>query len=148
MRTHLLSLRSNRVNLVDEDDGRAVLLGLLERLPEVRLGLSGHLGHDLRTVDEEEEGTSLVGDGSGHEGLSRSRRSEHEDTSWGLDSDGLEELGVAKRQLDKLSDLGHLLPATSNVVVTDVGEVVLLVLSLDGVTLSVDDSILGNDAEF
>ena len=55
--------------LIDENDGRAVLLRLLECLPQVGLWLSGQLGHDLRTVDQEEEGAGLVGDSAGKEGL-------------------------------------------------------------------------------
>ncbi len=47
----LLSLRSNGVQLIDEDDGGRVLLGLLECLPEVGLWLAGKLGHDLRPID-------------------------------------------------------------------------------------------------
>mmetsp|Transcript_13821 Transcript_13821/g.28275 ORF Transcript_13821/g.28275 Transcript_13821/m.28275 type:complete len:206 (+) Transcript_13821:1164-1781(+) len=63
-------LGGDGVDLVDEDDGGCVLLGLLEGLPEVTLTLSGHLGHDLRAINEEEEGPGLVGDGTGDEGLS------------------------------------------------------------------------------
>jgi hypothetical protein len=107
-KTDLLSLGSDRIDLINEDDSGRVLLGLLERLPQVRLGLSRHLGHDLRTVDEEEERSGLVSNGSGHEGLSGSGRSEHEDTSGRLDTDRLEELGVSQGELDELSDLSHL----------------------------------------
>jgi hypothetical protein len=39
-----------------------------------------------------------------------------------------------------------LLAAAANVIVADVGEVVLLVLALDGLALGVDDSVLGDDA--
>ena len=42
----LLTLRRDRVNLVDEDDGGRVLLRLLEGLAEVALGLTGHLGKE------------------------------------------------------------------------------------------------------
>jgi hypothetical protein len=41
----------------------------------------------------------------------------------------------------------NLLPATSNVIVPNVGKVVLLVLPLDGVTLGVNDGVLSDDAE-
>lgn len=99
--THLLSLGSDRVDLIDEDDGRTVLFGLLECLPEVALRLSSHLGHDLGSVDEEEEGTSLVGDGSSHECLSGTWRSEHEDTTGRLDTDRLKELRVSEGKLDE-----------------------------------------------
>jgi len=42
----------------------SVLLGLLEGLAQVRLGLAGELGHDFRAVDQEEEGARLVGHGA------------------------------------------------------------------------------------
>jgi hypothetical protein len=38
-------------------------------LAQVGLGLSGHLGHDLGAVDEEEEGARLVGHGTRDERL-------------------------------------------------------------------------------
>ena len=60
----LVTLGGDGVDLIDEDDGGSVLLGLLKGLAEVGFGLAGHLGHDLGTVDEEEEGTGLVGDGT------------------------------------------------------------------------------------
>jgi hypothetical protein len=104
----LVTLGGDRVKLVDEDNSRAVLLGLFKGLAKVRLGLSGHLGHDLGTVDEEEEGTGLVGDGTGHESLTGTRGTEHEDTTGRLDTNGLEELGVTEGELNKLTDLGKL----------------------------------------
>ena len=144
--THLVTLGRDRVDLVDKDDGGRVLLGLLERLAEVRLGLSGHLGHDLGTVDEEEEGAGLVGDGARHERLSGTGRAKHEDAARRLDADRLEQLRVAERELDELADLGELLAAAADVVVADVGEVVLLVLALDRFALGVDDRVLRDDA--
>lgn len=101
----LFSLRSNRVKFVDEDNRRAVLLGLFKSFSEVGFGLARHLRHDLGTVDKEEEGTGLVGDSSGHEGLTGTRRTIHEDTPRRLDTDGLEELRVSQRKLNKFSDL-------------------------------------------
>jgi hypothetical protein len=133
--THLVSLGGNGVNLVDEDDSRRVLLSLLERLPQVALRLSRHLTHDLGTVDEEEEGSGLVRDGSRHERLSGTGGSEHEDTARGLDTDRLEELGVTEGEFDEFTDLRHLLAASSDVVVSDVGKVALLILTLDGLSL-------------
>jgi hypothetical protein len=143
--THLVTLGSNRVDLVDEDDRRRVLLRLLERLPQVRLRLSRHLRHDLGTVDQEEERSRLVRNRTSHERLTRSGRTEHEDTTRRLDTDRLEELRVTERKLDELTDLSKLLAATSDVVVTNVCEVRLLVLALDGLALGVDDGVLSND---
>jgi hypothetical protein len=80
--------------------------------------------------------------------LAGTRGTEHEDTTGRLDADALEELRMTERELDELADLGHLLAAAANVVVTNVGEVALLVLALDGLALVVDDGILGDDAVF
>ena len=43
--------------------------------------------------------------------------------------------------------MSHLLAATSNVIITDIVEVGFLVFTLDGITLSVDDGVLGDDTE-
>lgn len=51
---------------------------------------------------------------------------------------------MTEGELDELADLGHLLANTANVVVADLGELLLLVLALDCVTLGVDDSVGGN----
>jgi hypothetical protein len=142
----LVTLGRDRIDLVDEDDRRAVLLGLLEGLAQVRLGLSGHLGHDFGAVDEEEECTSLIGNSARHKSLTGTRRTVHEDTARRLDTDGLEKLRVPERQLDKLSDLSHLLPAASDIIVSDLVEVALLVFALDGLALAVDNCVLCNNA--
>ena len=132
---YLLSLGGNGVDFINEDDGRRVLLRLLERLSQVALGFTSHLRHDLRTVDEEEERASFVRNSSCHEGLTRTGRTEHEDTTRRLDTDRLEELGMPQGQLDELTDLRHLLAAATNVVIANIGEVRLFVFTLDRVTL-------------
>ena len=71
----LVTLGGDRVDLVNEDDRGRVLLGFLERFSEVGFRFTGHLGHDFGSVDKEEESTSLVGNSSGHKGLSGSGRS-------------------------------------------------------------------------
>jgi hypothetical protein len=141
----LVSLRGDGVDLIDEDDGGRVLLGLLKGLAQVGLGLAGHLGHDLGAVDQEEEGARLVGDGSSHERFSGARGAEHEDSAGRLDADGLEQLRVAQRKLDQLADLGHLLAAAANVIVAHLVQVLLLILALDRLALAVDDGVLGGD---
>ena len=45
----LVTLGSDRVELVDKDDGRGVLLGFLESATQVGFGVTGHLRHDFRT---------------------------------------------------------------------------------------------------
>lgn len=142
----LFSLGRNRVDFVDEDDGGRVFLGLLKCLAQVRLGFTGHLGHDFGTVDEEEEGTRLVGDGSGHEGLAGAGRSVEQDAAGRLDPNGLEELGMTQGQLNHLTDLSHLLAAAANVVVADLIQIVFLLITLDRLAFAVNDGVLGNDA--
>jgi len=95
----LVPLGGDGVDLVNEDDRGGVLLGLLEGLPKVGLGLSGHLGHDLGPIDEEEEGSGLVGDGTSDQSLTRSGGTVKEHSAGGLDSKGLEEGGVAEGKL-------------------------------------------------
>ena len=55
-----LSFRSNRIDLVNEDDRGGVLLGLLECLPQVALTLSRQFAHYLGSVYQEEESSRLV----------------------------------------------------------------------------------------
>lgn len=132
---YLFTLGRDRVNLINEDDRRRVLLGLLKCLPQIALTLTRHLAHDFRTVNQEEERARLVRDRTRHERLTRSRRAIHEDTARGLDTDRLEKLRVAERELDEFANLGHLLAAATNVIVADFVQVGLLVFSLDRIAL-------------
>merc|ERR1719352_223940 len=142
----LLSLGSDGVELVNEDDGGRVLLGLLKSLPQVALALTSQLAHDLGTIDEEEEGTSLICNSPGHQGLTSARRAEEQDAPGRLHSDGLEELRVPEWKFHHLLEGGQLLPATSDVVVTDGVQRVLLILSLHRLSLAVDHRVRGDNA--
>jgi AAA+ superfamily predicted ATPase len=62
--TRLVALRCYRVDLINEDDRRGILLSFLERPAEVSFGFTCHLRHDLRTIDKEEKGSSLVSQSS------------------------------------------------------------------------------------
>ena len=104
----LVSLGSDRVNLVDKDDGRAVFLGLFECFTQVGLGFTSHFRHDFGSVDEEKEGAGLVGDSTSHERFTGTGRAKHQDTARRLDSDGFEQLRVTKGELDKFADLHQL----------------------------------------
>eukprot|EP00760_Papus_ankaliazontas_P010164 PhM_4_TR14214/c0_g1_i1/m.15161 len=141
----LLTLRGDRVNLIDKDDGRGVLLCFFESFAKVAFGLTCHFGHNFRAVDEEEERTSLVGNGAGNERLSGAGRAVHQNTARGLDTNGLEELRVTDRELNHLTNLSELLAAATDVVVANFVEL-LLVLALDGVAFTVDHCVGGNDA--
>lgn len=67
---NLLSIGSNGVDLIDEDDSWAVLFGFLKSFTKVALGLTGHLGHDFGAVDQEEESSGFIGDSSSNKSLS------------------------------------------------------------------------------
>jgi len=70
----LLALGRDRVDLVDEDDCRSVLLGLLKRLAQVALTLASQLAHNLGAVDEEKKGAGLVRDRTRNERLAAAWR--------------------------------------------------------------------------
>ena len=145
---NLFTLRGDGINFVDEDDSGGVLLGLLEGFAKIALGFTSHLAHDFGTVDQEEEGAGLVRHSSRHQGLTGTRRTEHEDTSGRLDTDGLEQLGMTEGQFDQLSDLSHLFTAATNVVVADISEIALLIFPLDGLAFGMDDGVLRDDTKF
>ena len=66
---YLFSLRSNGINFIDEDDGRAVLFGLFEGLPQVAFALAGQFAHNLGAIDEEKESACFVGNRSCNQGF-------------------------------------------------------------------------------
>ena len=142
----LVTLGGDRVDLIDEDDSGRVLLSLLEGLAQVRLGLASHLGHDLGTIDQEEKGTSLVGDSASHQRLTGTRGAIKKDTTGRLDTNGLEKLRMPEGELNHFANLGHLLAAATDIIVADLVKVVLLLVALDGLALAVDDGVLSDNA--
>mmetsp|Transcript_53913 Transcript_53913/g.120597 ORF Transcript_53913/g.120597 Transcript_53913/m.120597 type:complete len:265 (+) Transcript_53913:1452-2246(+) len=144
--TGLVSLGRNGVNLIDEDDRWRILFCLLKGLAQIGLCLSCHLGHDLRTIDEEEESSGLVCNGPGNEGLAAAWWSIQQNTTWRFHSQGLEESGVAQWQLYHLADLAHGFLAAADVVIPHFVQP-LLILSLHRLTLAMDDSVWGNNHE-
>jgi len=61
---NFFSVGCNRIDLIDKDNGWTVFFCFLESFSEITFGFSGHLGHDLRSVNEEKKGSSLVSDSS------------------------------------------------------------------------------------
>jgi hypothetical protein len=55
---------------------------------------------------------------------------------------------MSQRQFDHLSDLRHLLSATANIIVANLIQVILLLVTLDRLALTVYDRVLSNDAIF
>lgn len=133
--TDLFTLGCDRIDFINEDDSWCVLLGLFKGLSQITFRLSGHLAHNFGTVDQEEEGTSLVCDSTSHERFTRSRRAKEQDTTRWFDTNGFEELRMTKWKLDKFSDLGHLFSAATNVIVANISEIVFFIFTLDWVTL-------------
>ena len=75
------AVATHGVDLVDEDDGRRVLLRALEELAHARGAHADVQLHELRTGDREERGVGLAGDGLGEEGLTRSGRTVEQDAA-------------------------------------------------------------------
>ena len=114
------SVGGDWVDFVDEDDSWTIFLSLFEGFSQITFGLTSHLGHDLRSIDQEEECTGFIGNGSGDQGLSWSRGTIEQDSSWRFHTQGFEELGMPERQFDHLSDGSHLLSAASNIIISNV----------------------------
>ncbi len=104
----LLPLGSDGIDLIDEYDGRSRLRRFIEYLAQPLLALAIELGYDLRPGDGDEVGVGLACHRSGDERLSRSRRTMQEHPPGRIDSQPAEELWMAQRNLDHLSDLPDL----------------------------------------
>lgn len=144
---HLFSVGGNRVKLIYENDGRTIFLGLFECLTKVALGLTSHFAHDLRSVDQKEESSCLVGDSPCNKGLSRAWGAEEKHSSWRLYTKSLKELGMSKRKLYHFPNEGHLLSAASNIIVADIVSF-FLIFPLNRLALSKEKSLRNNDAVF
>jgi hypothetical protein len=55
---------------------------------------------------------------------------------------------MPERQFHQLPNLCHLLSATTDVIVSNLIKITLLIFALDRLAFAVDDCILGNNAEF
>src|SRR5205814_9716520 len=88
------------VDLVHEDDARAVLLGLLEQVAHAR-GADAHEHlHEVRAGDREERDARLTRDRAGEQGLAGARRAVEQDALRDARAEGLELLRVCEELLD------------------------------------------------
>ena len=98
------------VDLLDEADGTALLVGVLAQLLEERADLAVGLSvvHRLegRGRDEQEGDVGLLGHGLGDEGLARSGRTLEEDAATRRSPHGVAERLVGEEQVDGADDLG------------------------------------------
>eukprot|EP00962_Isochrysis_galbana_P021853 scaffold6456_cov98-Isochrysis_galbana.AAC.4 len=117
----LVALGRQRVQLVNEDDGRRVGLGLLKHLPQRGLGFTRPLRHDLRAVDRPKPHAGLGPDGRGDHCLAGTGRAVDDDSAGGADTEVVEDLGLLERQVDELLQLGQLLVKAADVAVAHRG---------------------------
>ena len=105
---HRLAIGGQRVDLVDEQDGGRMPLRLLEHLAQQFLGLPIVLLDDLRTVDGQEEGVGLLGDGAGNQGLAAAGRAVQQQAARRVDTEMSEQLRTTQRQVHHFPDAGDL----------------------------------------
>lgn len=72
-------------------------------------------------------------------------RTYKKDPTWRLDTDAFEELRMSQWQLHQFSDLCHLFPASTNIVVSNLVQIPLLVFTIEGLAFAVYNGILSND---
>src|SRR2546427_423635 len=118
---HLFPLRGDRVEFIDEQDARSILLGLLDLLAEALLALSVVLRHDFRALDRIEICAGLVGHRLCDERLAGAGRPVQEDPFRRIDPEALEQLRVLQREFDHLADLHQFLLESADVLVRDRG---------------------------
>jgi hypothetical protein len=95
------AVAADSVDLVDEDDGRRVGLGLLEQVADPACADADEHFDEVRTGDRVERHPGLAGDGPREQRLTGSGRAEQEHALGDLGSDGLE----FRRILEELFDL-------------------------------------------
>ena len=71
-------LATNRVDLIDEDDGRGLLPGPLEEVPHPGGANADKHLHELGAGDAEEGHAGFPGHGLGHQGFAGTRRAFHQ----------------------------------------------------------------------
>lgn len=72
-------------------------------------------------------------------------RTYEKDPTWRLNTDTFEELWMSQWQLYQFSDLCHLLPASTNIVVSNLIQVPFLIFTIEGLAFAVYNGILSND---
>ncbi len=99
------AIATDRVDLVDKDDARAVALGLFKEVAHpARADADEHL-HKLRPGDGEEGDARFAGDGFCHERFAGTRRADQQDAL----GDACAQCGELLRLLEELDDLLQLL---------------------------------------
>ena len=105
------AMATDGVDLVDEDDARRVLLGLLEHVTDAAGADANEHFHEIRSRDREEGNARLAGDGLGRQRLAGARRADEQHAARDLPAEALELLRVAQEFHDLLQILLGLLDA-------------------------------------
>ena len=125
------AVAAHGVDLVDEDDGRRVLLGALEELAHAR-GTHAHVEfHELRAGDREEGGLRLTGNGLGQQGLTSSGRTVEQNAARDARAHLVELVGGCQ-ELANLLEFFHGLVLTGDVREGDVRAFLVELLSARG----------------
>mmetsp|Transcript_26025 Transcript_26025/g.29787 ORF Transcript_26025/g.29787 Transcript_26025/m.29787 type:complete len:462 (-) Transcript_26025:596-1981(-) len=143
----LVSLGSNGIDFINEDNSRGILLGFFEGLSQVRFGFTSHLTHNLGTIDQEKEGTSFVGNSSGDQSLSTTGRTVQQNSTRRFHSQSFEKSGMSQGQLDHFTNLSHLSSASSNIIISDIIQSIF-VFSLDGFSFVEQHGVGSNNTVF
>mmetsp|Transcript_18095 Transcript_18095/g.28613 ORF Transcript_18095/g.28613 Transcript_18095/m.28613 type:complete len:619 (-) Transcript_18095:383-2239(-) len=136
----LVSLGRNTVNLVDEDNGRRILLRLLKRLAQIGLRVARHLTHDLWTIDEEEEGASLVGHRLRQQRLTRARRTIQQDSARRFHTQVSENGRMSQWQLDHFAHHHQRLACATNIIIAHLVHV-FFVLAFNWIAVAMNEGL-------
>ena len=93
------AMAADRVNLIDEDDARSVLLGLFEHVAHAACADADEHLDKVRTGDREERHIGFARDRTRDQGLTRAGRADEQRTFWNLAAQTLE-LGRVFQELD------------------------------------------------
>ena len=99
------ALAPDRVDFIDEDDARRVLLGLLEHVAHARSADADEHFDKIRTRNAEERHLGFTGNRPRQQGLAGTRATHHQNTTWYAATQLLEFRGIAQ----ELDQLGHFL---------------------------------------
>src|SRR5690606_21870642 len=98
------AMTADRVDLVDEDDARRMLLGLLEHVAHAAGADADEHLDEVGTGNAEERHLGLAGDRARQQGLAGARRADHQHATRNLAAKLLEAARVAQ-EFDQLADL-------------------------------------------
>jgi hypothetical protein len=112
------TVTTDRIDFVDEDDARGILLGLLEHVTHTRCAHADEHFHEVRTRDGEERHFGFARNGLGQQRLTRTRRADQQHTAGNAAAELLELLRVAQ-EVDQLLHFFLGLVAPGNVSESD-----------------------------